>query len=132
LNGKTVNILCYAFGIALFAPIVSLNFFAGGGWLDVHEYLFVPLIIGSLSFFSYSFLTLDSHPLLKVSLNVTISIAMMLGIPNLVWPLGSTWWDSISLAFGLMSVTLLTFNLMLFSLIYSHKLLIRKKANSAA
>ena len=116
--------------MGLFAPVVSLNFFAGGGWLDVHEYLFIPSIIGSLAFFSYSFLTLQSHIALRVLLNVSMVLSEILGIPNITWPLGSQWWDSISLGFGLSASILIAFNLLLFGLIHARKALIVKEGTS--
>lgn len=126
ITSQSVNILAYAFGLVLFLPVVSLNFFAGGGWLDVNEYLFVPPIVGSFALFSYSFFTLRANIVLKIVLNLSMGMAEILGIPNIVYPIGSQWWESISLGFGLLSACFVAFNLMLFALIHIYKSLIRK------
>ena len=98
----------------------------------MNEYLFVHLIIGSLGLFSYSFIRIKAHDFLKVVLIISMCLAEMLGIPNLAWPLGSEWWDPISLGFGRMSLTIITFNLMVFGLIHARKALIVKKDTSQA
>ena len=126
ITSQSVNVLAYAFGLVLFLPVVSLNFFAGGGWLDVNEYLFVPPIVGSFALFSYSFFTLRANIVLKIVLNLSMGMSEILGIPNIVYPIGSQWWESISLGFGLVSSCFIAFNLMLFSLVYAHKALINK------
>lgn len=95
-------------------PILSLDFFAGGGWLDKTEVFFIPFIAASVILFSISFFSLSANILMKTFLNMTMVGAVFLGIPNITWPIGSEWYESIELGFGLLSGMLMLFNAALF------------------
>lgn len=114
----------------LYLPIVSLSYleFAGGGWLDVYEIYFTPLIAFSIIFFFYSFALFNPLPKFHtVMLNSTFTVGMILAIPNISYYVGTTGYLALVAAWGNLSITMMIFN----ALHYFSRIFIRKKANKS-
>lgn len=82
---------------------LSLNSWAGGQWLDINEVYLAPLIPAAMFFWFTSVSILNSRPLHYGIVSMLLALAMMFSIPNVSYPIGSSWYETLEIALSRVS-----------------------------
>ena len=100
------SFLAFVGATAFYTGLVSISFlhFAGGGWLDEHQFDLTPLLVFALFFYSASFSLADVPKMFGVSLNTLMTLSIVFAVPNISYPIGSQYWENIQGAFGKLSI----------------------------
>lgn len=77
---------------------LSLNAWAGGQWLDINEVYFAPFIPLAMFFLFSSIAILNPRPLFYGIATTLLGLAIMVSIPNVSYPIGSSYYEMLEIA----------------------------------
>jgi len=103
LNQKQKSILSYFIGGAFYLPVLSLNSWAGGQWLDINEVYFAPFVGLSMFFIFASIAFLNPRPLYYGVVSTAFVLMFMAAIPNVTYPIGSNFYETEEIALSRVS-----------------------------
>lgn len=117
MNQKHKSVLSYFMGAAFYLPVDYLNSFAGGQWLTINEIYFAPFIALSMFFVFASVAFLNPRPLYYGLLSTIFCLAMIFTIPNVSYPIGSAYYESVEANLSRLSGTIYAMGTCLYCLV---------------
>lgn len=113
LNGSK-SLVAFLAGIGLFFPVPITNFYFDGGWFDINEVYFIPVIFVTILLVNYSILILQASNVDKTLLMSLVWIGMTLGIPGVAWQIGCNCVTLIQVDFASLSMIFILISVLLY------------------
>jgi hypothetical protein len=114
MNSKQRSVLSLMVGSMLYIPVLTLNSWAGGQWLDINEIYFAPFVALSMFFIFASVAILNPRPLHYGIISTAFFFAMIAAIPNVAYPIGSSYYENLEVSLSRVSGALYAIACMLY------------------